>query len=118
MGQLRGTRLGAFPFGKLFKLRKWFPGILAAAAGLTGPVDYALAQPETPPAMMPLPGMPGAVKPLAPVAPAPTTPPEKTVTVHFEKAQWEDVLDWYSKETGLTLITIVKPTGSLTLKPS
>lgn len=115
MGQLRGARLGAIPFRKLFKLRKWLPGILAAAAGLLGPVDYAFSQPATDAVPMLKPGMPGVVAPVAPGAPA--TPPEKTISVHFEKAEWAEVLDWYAKETGMTLITIVKPTGSLTLKP-
>ncbi len=113
MGQRQRPR--AVPFWKLFKLRKWLPGVLAAAAGLTGPADVALAQPVTPPpAVMPVPGMPGAVAPVAPAVPAAAA--EKTVTINFEKAGWDEVLDWYAKETGLTLITTVKPTGSVNMK--
>ena len=67
MGQRRIARLGAIPFWKLFKLRKWLPGALAVAAGLTGPVDHILAQPAP---MMPAPGMPGAITPITPIAPA------------------------------------------------
>src|SRR3954467_4407516 len=118
MGHCRGARPGAVPFWKLFRLRRWLPGVLAAAAGLTGPVDRALAQPTTPLPMMPAPGTPGAVAPVAPVAPAvPAAAPEKMVSIHFEKAKWEDVLDWYAKETGLTMVTAVKPTGSVDIKP-
>ncbi|MBP3959466.1 hypothetical protein J8F10_29835 [Gemmata sp. G18] len=111
MGQRRGSRLRAVPFWKLLKLRKWLPGVLAAAAGLTGPIDRALAQPAT----MPVPGMPGAVAPVAPATPA--AAPAKMVSINFEKAGWDEVLDWYSKETGLTLITTVKPTGTVAIKP-
>ena len=114
MGQRRAARLGALPFGKLFKLRRWLPGVLAVAAGLTGPVDRVLAQPAAVP-VMPAPGVPGAVAPLAPGAAA--APAEKLVSLHFEKAPWGDVLDWYAKETGLTMITTVKPTGSVDMKP-
>ena len=41
-----------------------------------------------------------------------------TYTVNFDKMHWDDVLDWYAKESGLTLITTVKPTGSVTIKPN
>ncbi|MFM8271671.1 MAG: secretin N-terminal domain-containing protein, partial [Gemmata sp.] len=114
MGQRHGSRPRAVPFWKLLKLRKWLPGVLAAAAGLTGPVDMALAQP-TNPATMPAPAVPGAVAPVNPTAPAAGAP--KTVSIHFEKAGWDEVLDWYAKETGLTLITTVKPTGTVAIKP-
>ncbi|AWM40676.1 Type II secretion system protein D precursor [Gemmata obscuriglobus] len=106
MAPRHGNRLRAVPVWKLLKLRKWLPGVLAAAAGLAGPVDMVLAQP------MPAPGKPGAVAPTAPAAPA-----EKLVSIHFEKAGWDEVLDWYAKETGLTLITTVKPTGTVAIKP-
>ena len=33
MGPRRAARMGAVPFWKLFKLRRWLPGVLAAAAG-------------------------------------------------------------------------------------
>jgi len=120
MGQRHGARWGVFPFGKLWKLRKWLPGVLAAAAGLAGTADYARAQPATMnPSTMPTPAMPGMVVPVAPTTPGtPVASAEKTVAVYFDKAGWDDVLDWYAKETGLTLITVVKPTGSLTLKPA
>jgi hypothetical protein len=101
----------------LLRLRRWLPGVLAAAAGLTGPIDVARAQPA--PATMPVPGMPGSVAPPANggSAAAPAGPPEKLVSIHFEKAGWDEVLDWYAKETGLTLITTVKPTGTVAIKP-
>ena len=113
MGLRHGSRLRAIPLWKLIKLRKWLPGVLAAAAGLTGPIDMALAQPTT----MPVPGMPGAIAPVGPVTPVVPATPVKTVSVHFEKAGWDEVLDWYAKETGLTLITTVKPTGTVAIKP-
>ncbi|MDY3556068.1 secretin N-terminal domain-containing protein [Gemmata sp. JC717] len=106
MAPRHGNRLRAVPVWKLLKLRKWLPGVLAAAAGLAGPVDMVLAQP------MPAPGKPGVVAPTAPAA-----APEKQVSIHFEKAGWDEVLDWYAKETGLTLITTVKPTGTVAIKP-
>ncbi|HEY1191334.1 MAG TPA: secretin N-terminal domain-containing protein [Gemmata sp.] len=111
MGQRYGSRPSAVPFWKLLKLRRWLPGVLAAAAGLTGPVDRALAQPVAPPVTMPTPTAPGPVK-----AP-PVAEKEKLVTIDFGLAGWNEVLDWYAKETGLTLITTVKPTGTVTLKP-
>jgi type II secretion system protein D len=111
MGQRLSARSGAVPFWKSFKLRKWLPGVLAAAAGLVGPVDRTLAQPVP---VMPAPGAPGTVTPMTPAAPV----VKKTVSINFDKMKWEEVLDWYSKETGLTLITTVKPTGTLTLKPN
>ena len=110
MVQGRSARPGATPFWKLFKLRRWLPGALAVAAGLTGPVEYVLAQPT-----MPAPSAPGAVAPHAPTTPA--APPEKTFTLNFDKADWNTVLDWYATESGLTMITTVKPTGSVTMKP-
>ncbi|HEY1189648.1 MAG TPA: secretin N-terminal domain-containing protein, partial [Gemmata sp.] len=48
-------------------------------------------------------------KPLAP------TPPAKTFTLKFQDAEWADVLDWYAKASGLTLITAVRPTGQVTI---
>ena len=44
-------------------------------------------------------------------APAPRPVPKK-FTIHFKDAKWDDVFDWYAKETGLVLITTVKPTGT------
>ena len=102
------------------KFRKWLPGALAVAAGLTGPVDVVLAQPAAQPdPKMPAPGMPGGVVPIAPIAPvAPPAAGDRTISFNFDKMQWDEVLDWYSKESGLTLITTVKPTGSLAFKPA
>ncbi|QJW99914.1 RNA polymerase sigma factor [Frigoriglobus tundricola] len=48
---------------------------------------------------------------------APAVPAEKTLSIHFDNVAWKDVLDWYATETGLTMITTVKPTGSVTIKP-
>ena len=50
------------------------------------------------------------------VAPAPR-PVVKTFAMHFKNAKWSDVLDWYAKESGLTLVTTVKPTGTFTFTP-
>jgi hypothetical protein len=41
----------------------------------------------------------------------------KTVKARFDRVSWSEVLDWYSTETGLTLVTNLKPTGSFTFKP-
>lgn len=42
----------------------------------------------------------------------------KTFSVNFQNVAWDDVLAWYAKETGLTLIPgKEKPKGILTLKP-
>ena len=43
--------------------------------------------------------------------------PEKTHTLYFSSANWDDVLSWFSKESGLTPILTVKPTGSVDIKP-
>lgn len=42
---------------------------------------------------------------------------EKTHTVYFAKAEWKDVLDWYSRLTGLKADPQLMPRGTLTLKP-
>ena len=47
-------------------------------------------------------------------APAPRVVPKK-YTIQFQRATWDEVLDWYAKESGLTLITTVKLTGTLSL---
>jgi type II secretory pathway component GspD/PulD (secretin) len=117
----RRSRLPA----KLFRL----PGALAVAAGLTGPVDRAAAQPSRPllaaqpdtQPKMPAPGAPGVPVPVVPPKGSDAVPPKagtKKVTVAFDRTPWADVLEWYSKETGLTMITTVKPTGSVTIKPA
>jgi hypothetical protein len=51
-----------------------------------------------------------AEKPAPPVAP-------KTFPFSFKEAKWDEVLDVYSKHSGLTLITTVKPTGKFTFTP-
>ncbi|MBY0457284.1 MAG: hypothetical protein K2V38_08110, partial [Gemmataceae bacterium] len=115
MGPRHGPRPRALAFWKLARLRKWLPGVLAVAAGLTGPIDLAPAQ--QPPAM-PTPATPGAVVPVQPGSTGMGAPAvEKLLTLDFEKAPWADVLDWYSKQTGLTLITTVQPTGTVKIKP-
>src|SRR5439155_9805666 len=40
-----------------------------------------------------------------------------TINPQFDNAPWNEVLDWYAKESGLSLITTHKPTGSVTIKP-
>jgi type II secretory pathway component GspD/PulD (secretin) len=127
-----GFRTGAVP---VWKLRRWLPAVLAAAAGLGGPATLALAQP---PAAHPLTvdWQHVAAQPAGPTVPAPApaavradapkkadepkkaeAPPEKTLAVNFDNAPWQDVLDWYGKETGLILVTTDKPTGNVTIKP-
>ena len=54
----------------------------------------------------PLPAMPKVFKVKA-----------KTYTFRMKNVPWSDVLDWYSKESGLTMITTVKPTGRFTCDP-
>ena len=66
---------------------------------------------------MPAPGMPGSVVPAPGHAAGAAAAPEKTVTVNFTSANWDEVLEWFSKESGLTPILTVKPTGSVDLKP-
>ncbi len=120
MLQRHGARVGASP---VRKQRKWLPGMFALAVGLTGITSWAGAQTPGQPKPMPLPGSPGAVLPVTPMgstSPSATDKPavpEKTVTVNFKSANWDDVLEWFSKESGLTPILTVKPTGSVTLQP-
>ena len=110
------ARSGAVP---VWKLRRWLPGVLAAAIGLGGLAGWASAQSDTKP--MPVPGRPGTVVPVpgttATAPQTPQAPPEKTVSVYFKSANWDDVLDWFSKESGLTPILTVKPTGSVSIEP-
>src|SRR5262249_39835018 len=111
-----GTRSGGLP---VFQLRSWLPGGVVVAAGLAGAAGWAKAQQPMP---MPTPTPPGMVVPIpgsgtGTGTPTPALPPEKTVTVNFKIAEWGDVLEWFSKESGLTPIYSVKPTGSVTLQP-
>ena len=127
------ARVGSVP---VWKLRRWLPAVLAAAAGIGGPVTWVYAQPpappphapiaewqralfQPPPAPQPTPVVAGKVdappKPDAPVKA--DAPAEKTISVNFENTSWQDVLDWYGKETGLILVTTVKPAGNVTIKP-
>src|SRR5262249_26742660 len=39
---------------------------------------------------------------------------EKKVRIEFRDARWADVLDWFSKASGLPFIGTQKPTGSVT----
>lgn len=39
---------------------------------------------------------------------------KKKFRIQFEKAPWNQVLEWYAKETGLTPKSIVKPSGEIT----
>ena len=48
---------------------------------------------------------------------APAPAPEKTHTLYFAKANWPEVLDWFAKESGLTPILTIQPTGSVDIKP-
>jgi RNA polymerase sigma factor (sigma-70 family) len=52
-------------------------------------------------------------KPEAP----PPAPKSKKITFEMKNVQWETVLDWFSKESGLTPIYSVKPTGKFTHIP-
>jgi RNA polymerase sigma factor (sigma-70 family) len=61
----------------------------------------------------------GAAIDAAGPGPAPEKPKAepKTYTVAFRDKPWAEVLEWYSKETGLTPVLTVKPTGTVTLMP-
>ncbi|HYH68266.1 MAG TPA: hypothetical protein VD866_26470, partial [Urbifossiella sp.] len=128
MSQLDGTR-----YAPVWKRRRWLPTALWATAGLGMAATYAAAQqpqPLAPPvvefqrvsAQQPVPtAPPPAVVPdkaATPMpAPAPKAEPEKTVSISFTAQDWQTVLDWYGKETGLILVTTVRPTGSVTIVP-
>jgi hypothetical protein len=60
---------------------------------------------------MPVPQPPGVVQPAQP-QPAP-----RTVSVWFKDAKWDAVLDWYAAETGLVMITTVRPKGQFNFTP-
>jgi type II secretory pathway component GspD/PulD (secretin) len=106
-----------------WKLRRWLPTGLAIALGIGGPVTWVLAQP--PAAVV----QPGAAKgddkkPAEPKAEPKKNEPakddkkdERLIAVSFDGAQWQEVLDWYAKESGLILVTTVRPTGNVTIKP-
>jgi RNA polymerase sigma factor (sigma-70 family) len=48
---------------------------------------------------------------------APVPPRPKKFEVRLEKARWDDVIDWYTKISGLTCVTNVRPTGVFTCIP-
>ena len=104
----RSARSGAVP---VWKLRKWLPGVLAAALGLGGAAGWAAAQ-TRPAKPMPVTRHAGHGRARAREnSRSAARAPEKTVSVNFKSANWDDVLDWFSKESGLTPILTVKPTG-------
>ena len=123
-------RPGASVSVPMWKLRRWLPTALVTALGLGGPSTWVLAQPATADwqhvAFQPPVALARAVKvedkkPTEPKkAEEPKKDPlaaERTIGVNFDGAQWQEVLDWYGKESGLILNTTVKPTGSVTIKP-
>ena len=74
-----------------------------------------LAEPVKPAAPPPMsaPRAPGTAQPVTPAK----APQPRTFAVYFKDAKWDEVFDWYAKETGLTLITVVKPKGTFTFTP-
>jgi RNA polymerase sigma factor (sigma-70 family) len=85
-----------------------------AAGGRSGGPDATGQQPNAAGPKTPAgaePKKPDAVEPKKPEA------AEKVLSVNFTEVPWEEVLDWYGKETGLTLVATTKPTGNVTIKP-
>jgi hypothetical protein len=73
-------------------------------------------QPSADPKPMPQPKPPSFVQPQ--VVPEPAPLPTRKYTLHFKDAKWDDVFDWYAQESGLTLVTAVKPSkGTFTFTP-
>ncbi|MBL8866459.1 MAG: hypothetical protein JNK93_12945, partial [Planctomycetia bacterium] len=99
-------------FGRvpMWKLRRWLPAVFAAGVAVP-----ALAQAPAPE------GKPAAVVPTK-LAEVPKPPevkaelPEKTVSMNFSATPWNQVLDWFAKESGLVMIGTTLPTGSVTIK--
>src|SRR5689334_17071952 len=101
-----------------WKLRRWLPTTLAVGLGLAGPVTWVLAEQPAAPAPSTKPDDKKATDPKK--VEDPKKDPlaaERTISVSWDGAQWQEVLDWYAKESGLILNTSVKPTGSVTIKP-
>ncbi|OWK45672.1 secretin N-terminal domain-containing protein [Fimbriiglobus ruber] len=87
-----------------WRLRQWLPAVLVAGLGGT-----ALAlQPQAAPVTQPAPA-----QPMAPVPPAADV--QKKFSYKFEKASWDSVFAWFSRQSGLNLIATVKPTGTVSL---
>jgi type II secretion system protein D len=57
---------------------------------------------------------PAAGQPPGPTATPPAVP-EKPVSYKFDKASWDTVFAWFSKVSGLQLITTHRPNGTVTL---
>jgi len=102
-----------------WRLRKWLPAVLAV--GIAAPA-FAQAPPipSPPAAATPVTPLPATQPPVVTTAAVPIAkpvePPEKTVSFVFEDKPWNQVMDWFHKESGLAYIGTVKPTGSLTIK--
>jgi hypothetical protein len=77
------------------RVRRWLPAVLAIVLGAAVLNAVAQAQP------------PVATKPAG---------KEKTVVVNFVDKPWNEVLNWFAKESGLAFISTVKPTGTVTIK--
>jgi type II secretory pathway component GspD/PulD (secretin) len=94
-----------------WRLRYWAPAALLAgfSGGLIAQVPAPVGVPAGNPA--PMTPMPMSTQPMA-VAPA---VPEKTYSYKFDKSSWDAAFAWLSRESGLQLITTIKPVGSVTL---
>lgn len=130
MSMRRGTRSGLIP---VWKPRKWLPAVLVAAAGAAGvgatptrgtaqqapPLTAPAPAPTWQPAAAPLHLAAAQPPKVEPKAAAPKADPadEKKYTISFDKATWDQVLEWYATQSGLSLITTARPTGSVIIKP-
>ncbi|VTS06166.1 secretin N-terminal domain-containing protein [Tuwongella immobilis] len=75
--------------------------------GTPAPVNPVPVRPVTP---MPMPMAPAPM----PMAPGTSRAPERTIAFEIRDKPWTSVLEWLSEQTGLPVITTVKPTGSFT----
>src|SRR5947209_1633077 len=126
MSLRHGTGSGSVP---VWKRRRLPPAALAAAVGLAVAPGWGRADPPPaaglPPVTIPVaagqPEAPAPNKvgqpPAAKAADKPAEKPEKQITVQFVNAGWAEVLTWFAKESGLTQLTTVVPTGNVTIRP-
>jgi RNA polymerase sigma factor (sigma-70 family) len=96
------------------KLKTWAAGLLMATATAGGTGYFAYTGYGQGPGGGPGPGSDPAGAKAAESQP-PATQPEKTFTADFKARPWQEVLDWFARESGLTQASSQKPTGTVTM---